>query len=318
MLFSRFFDILRTNVQTNQIVVLISVLLIGIFYFQINFSIEKLLVVFGTTSFFEIIYSRIKYGTWSFPYSGIPAGFGISFFLRTDILILYVLAWFLAISSKYLFRIQDKHFFNPSNFWVFIVLVLFPYVTWTNPLQWWMIHKGFELYLLYFGLIVLGFFITWRVYVNKWINLLYIILPFFITHFLIVAFLTQESWLSYQLIYAPSFFIFTFYMITDPQTVLQNIYSRIAFGSLVAVGFFVLQFFINENYSILASLFICTVFIPIIRFFDEKNIYKKITIGNVITFFLLFTLALILYTLVYLYWGIDLVFDNRCRALFCM
>ena len=318
MFFSRLSYILRTNVQTNQIIVLISVLLIGIFYFQINFSIEKLLVVFGTTSFFEIIYSRIKYGTWSFPYSGIPAGFGISFFLRTDILILYVLAWFLAISSKYLFRIQNKHFFNPSNFWVFVVLAIFPYITWTNPLQWWLVHKGFELYLLYITLITLGFFIIWRVYVNKKINLLYIILPFFITHFLIVALLTQESWLSYHLIYAPSFFIFTFYMITDPQTVLSNIYSRIAFGSLVAVGFFVLQFFINENYSILASLFICTIFIPIIRYFDEKNIYKKITIGNVIIFFLLFTSAIILYTLIYTYWNIDLVFDNRCRALFCI
>ena len=318
MFFSRFFHILRINVQTNQIIILISVLLIGILYFQINFSIEKLLVVFGTTSFFEIVYSRIKYGTWSFPYSGIPAGFGISFFLRTDILILYVLAWFLAISSKYLFRIQNKHFFNPSNFWVFVVLAIFPYITWTNPLQWWLVHKGFELYLLYITLITLGFFIIWRVYVNKKINLLYIILPFFITHFLIVALLTQESWLSYHLIYAPSFFIFTFYMITDPQTVLSNIYSRIAFGSLVAVGFFVLQFFINENYSILASLFICTIFIPIIRYFDEKNIYKKITIGNVIIFFLLFTSAIILYTLIYTYWNIDLVFDNRCRALFCI
>ena len=318
MFFSRLSYILRTNVQTNQIIVLISVLLIGIFYFQINLSIEKLLVVFGTTSFFEIVYSRIKYGTWSFPYSGIPAGFGISFFLRTDILILYVLAWFLAISSKYLFRIQNKHFFNPSNFWVFVVLAIFPYITWTNPLQWWLVHKGFELYLLYITLITLGFFIIWRVYVNKKINLLYIILPFFITHFLIVALLTQESWLSYHLIYAPSFFIFTFYMITDPQTVLSNIYSRIAFGSLVAVGFFVLQFFINENYSILASLFICTIFIPIIRYFDEKNIYKKITIGNVIIFFLLFTSASILYTLIYTYWNIDLVFDNRCRALFCI
>lgn len=318
MFFSRFFHILRINVQTNQIIILISVLLIGILYFQINFSIEKLLVVFGTTSFFEIVYSRIKYGTWSFPYSGIPAGFGISFFLRTDILILYVLAWFLAISSKYLFRIQNKHFFNPSNFWVFVVLAIFPYITWTNPLQWWLVHKGFELYLLYITLITLGFFIIWRVYVNKKINLLYIILPFFITHFLIVALLTQESWLSYHLIYAPSFFIFTFYMITDPQTVLSNIYSRIAFGSLVAVGFFVLQFFINENYSILASLFICTIFIPIIRYFDEKNIYKKITIGNVIIFFLLFTSASILYTLIYTYWNIDLVFDNRCRALFCI
>lgn len=318
MFFSRFFHILRTNVQTNQIIILISVLLIGILYFQINFSIEKLLVVFGTTSFFEIIYSRIKYGTWSFPYSGIPAGFGISFFLRTDILMLYVLAWFLAISSKYLFRIQDKHFFNPSNFWVFVVLAIFPYITWTNPLQWWLVHKGFELYLLYITLITLGFFIIWRVYVNKKINLLYIILPFFITHFLIVTLLTQESWLSYHLIYAPSFFIFTFYMITDPQTVLSNKYSRIAFGSLVAVGFFVLQFFINENYSILASLFICTIFIPIIRYFDEKNIYKKITIGNVIIFFLLFTSAIILYTLIYTYWNIDLVFDNRCRALFCI
>ncbi len=318
MFFSRFFYILRTNVQTNQIIILISVLLLGIFYFQIHFNIEKLLVVFGTTSFFEIVYSRIRYGTWSFPYSGIPAGFGISFFLRTDILILYVLTWFLAISSKYLFRIQDKHFFNPSNFWVFVVLALFPYITWTNPLQWWLVQKGFDLYLLYITLITLGFFIIWRVYVNKRINLLYIILPFVITHFLIVALVTQESWLSYHLIYAPSFFIFTFYMITDPQTVLSNIYSRIIFGSLVAVGFFVFQFFINENYSLLASLFFCTLIIPIIRYFDEKKVYKKITTWNVIICFLLFSSLIILYILVLTYGGIDLVFDNRCRALFCI
>ena len=318
MFFSRFFHIIRTNVQTNQIIVLISILLMGIFYFQINFSIEKLLVVFGTTSFFEILYSRIKYGTWSFPYSGIPAGFGISFFLRTDSLILYILAGFLAISSKYIFRIQDKHFFNPSNFWVFVVLALFPYITWTNPLQWWLIHKGFDLYLLYAALIVLWFFMVWRVYVNKKINLLYIIIPFIITHLLIVVTLSHESWLSYRLIYAPSFFIFTFYMITDPQTVLGNIYSRIAFGSLVAVWFFVLQFFINENYSILASLFICTIIIPIIRYFDDKKVYNNMTLWNVIIYSLLFILISILFTLIYIHGSIDIVFDNRCRALFCI
>jgi Na+-translocating ferredoxin:NAD+ oxidoreductase RnfD subunit len=66
-------------------------------------------------------------------------------------------------------------------------------------------------------------------------------------------------------------------MITDPKTLLENKISRIIFGALVAIGFFILQFYINENYALLASLFLGTCIIPILSYFDQKILYKNIS-----------------------------------------
>ncbi len=309
---------LRTNVQLNQTIILMSILLLGIFFYNIKFDLEKLLVVFGSVIFFEVLFSYMRNGHFVFPYSGIPAWFWISFFLRTDVVILYILAGFLAISSKYIFRIQGRHFFNPSNFWVFLILILFPYITWTNPLQWWKIPVPSVFFtLLYVLICILGLFTIWRVHVNKKLNLLYIILPFLITHFSLVYFFSWDKSISYPLIYTPSFFIFTFFMITDPRTILENKISRIIFGALVAIGFFILQFFINENYALLASLFFGTCIIPLLSYFDQKNIYKNITFWNVIIFSLTLICIFFLVSLIYQHGQIDLVFDNRCRNLIC-
>lgn len=312
------FKVLRTNVQTNQTIILLILLLLGIFYYQINFSLTKLIYVFSSVIGFELLFSRIRDKKWSFPYSGIPAWFGIAFFLRTDTLILYVLAGFLAIASKYIFQIREKHFFNPSNFGVFLVLVFFPWMSWTNPLQWGRIYHGFELNLLYILIVSFGLFILWRVKINKSLNLLYIVVPFFITHLSILYYFSAETITSYHLIYSPSFFIFTFFMITDPQTILVNRISRVLFGWLVAVVFYILQYFINENYSLLASLFLLTMIIPVTQKWDSTIYYKKITFWNVFIFSLFFICLVTIFLLHYRYWIIDLTFDNRCRSLFCI
>lgn len=164
--------------------------------------------------------------------------------------------------------------------------MLFPYVAWTNPLQWSITDS--EVSIVWILLIIFGFggYIFTLVHKFLKIDLLFIVLPFLIVHFLIYFTLTQEPSLtsllqgnnhSFLSFYTPSFWIFVFYMITDPGTIIRNRFSMAIFGGLVAVGFYILQYFINENYSLLASLFILSILLPVIRFFDEKNLYKKIT-----------------------------------------
>ncbi|MEM8643056.1 MAG: Na+-transporting NADH:ubiquinone oxidoreductase, subunit NqrB, partial [Cyanobacteria bacterium P01_G01_bin.54] len=60
---------------------------------------------------------------------------GLSLLLRTDHLGTMALAASLAIASKFLFKVNGKHCFNPANFGIIAVLTLTPNA-WISPGQW--------------------------------------------------------------------------------------------------------------------------------------------------------------------------------------
>lgn len=307
------------NPQIYQTTFLMIILNLGINFYWFYFDYTKFFLVFLSCIGFDLMYTKLTSWKWLWPYSGINAGFWISFFLRTDILILYVLAAFFAITSKYIFRINGKHFFNPSNFWTFILLALLPQLTWTNPLQWGKINNLNDLYFLILGLILLlWFLVIWRVFVGVGKNLLWLVLPFMGVH-LLAYFIFGDVWsfISFTKWYTPAFFIFTFFMLTDPQITPDNNWSKWLFAANTAILIYLLQFFINENYSTLASLFLMTITLPIVRILDLKNFYKKCTYGNMF-YIVCFLMILIWLITSIMYFGpMDLVFDNRCRELFC-
>lgn len=307
------------NPQIYQTTFLMIILNLGINFYWLYFDYTKFFLVFLSCIGFDLMYTKLTSWKWLWPYSGINAGFWISFFLRTDILILYVLAAFFAITSKYIFRINGKHFFNPSNFWTFILLALLPQLTWTNPLQWGKINNLNDLYFLILGLILLlWFLVIWRVFVGVGKNLLWLVLPFMGVH-LLAYFIFGDVWsfISFTKWYTPAFFIFTFFMLTDPQITPDNNWSKWLFAANTAILIYLLQFFINENYSTLASLFLMTITLPIVRILDLKNFYKKCTYGNMF-YIVCFLMILIWLITSIMYFGpMDLVFDNRCRELFC-
>jgi hypothetical protein len=96
----------RNNIQTNQTLFLSCILILGIEYYSLYFNYTKLLIVFSTVIGLDALFIRIKTGKWSFPFSGVNSGFGISFFLRTDELVIYFFAGFVAIVGKYIFTFK--------------------------------------------------------------------------------------------------------------------------------------------------------------------------------------------------------------------
>ena len=167
-------------------------------------------------------------------------------------------------------------------------------------------------------LFILGSTVVYLVYRQMKVNLYYLIVPFALTHVCIYSFFTVEnSWLSLTKFYTPAFLIFIFHMLTDPVIIMKNNISKIFFGMSVATGFYVLQYYINENYSLIGSLFFMTMLLPIIRIYDEKIVYRNITIGNVIAFLALMLLFVFFWYKITLVGYPDLVFDNRCNALLC-
>ena len=96
----------RNNIQTNQTLFLSCILIIGIEYYPLYFDYTKLAIVFSTVIGLDSLFIRIKTGKWTFPHSGVNTGFGISFFLRTDELIIYFFAGLIAIVGKYIFTFK--------------------------------------------------------------------------------------------------------------------------------------------------------------------------------------------------------------------
>ncbi len=316
-------DILKNNIQVSQTIVLIMLLVIGIEFYWLNINYLKISVIFLTVMIFDAIFIKMKSWKWSFPYSWINAWFWISFFLRSDELIIYFVAWLLAIAWKNLIRINWRHFFNPSNMWVLLVLILFPHYTWINTLQWWnytwVINMKYILIII--TILIFWAFITYRVY--KFFKYKYFIdylLPFFILH--IILFFTipyYESINSALLFFSVSFFIFMFHMISDPKTVPEKSISRFIYSINIVLSFYVLQFFINEAYALIASLFVNTIQLPIIWYYEKNNKKVKWKYPFYLVYLLLVSLFMILLIsyLINIFWRPDLVFDNVCNQLIC-
>lgn len=67
--------------------------------------------------------------------SAIITASGLSLLLRADSYITMIIAGFLAILSKFIFKFGSKHFFNPANFGIISVLSLTS-DAWVSPGQW--------------------------------------------------------------------------------------------------------------------------------------------------------------------------------------
>lgn len=319
----KIFHLLRTNIQINQTLLLATILFIGVEFYGLNINYLKITIIFSTVILLDALFLRYKSWKWIFPFSWVNAWFGISFFLRTDELIIYFFAAFLAIIWKNLITIRGRHFMNPSNMGVFLVLILFPHYTWVNTLQWgnytWVISIK---YLIIIS-IILTFWsiITYRVYqFFKYKYFFDYLTPFFLLHLFLFFFYAQWETLNSALqFFSVSFFIFLFHMMSDPKTVPNQSIHRFIYSLSIVLTFYVLQFFINEIYALIGSLFVNTLTLPIIWYLEEK----KIKIWHIFSFWAIFLLTNIFIMIVFLHhlteknWRPDLVFDNVCNQLVC-
>lgn len=179
--------------------------------------------------------------------SALITSLGLSLLLRGNHATTMAIAGCLAIASKFLFRTQGKHFFNPGNFGIISALIL-THDAWVSPGQW-----GADwLYLMLFvgagGIVVkrvgrwdtsatfLGAYVGLEILRNLWVG---------------------WSWdvLQHQLMNG-SLLLFAFFMITDPRSIPNATTSRIIWSVCLAILTFVLQHTFYITTAVFWSLFI--------------------------------------------------------------
>lgn len=170
--------------------------------------------------------------------SALITALGLTLLLRADHYSTMVLAGSLAILSKFLFRVDCKHFFNPANFGIIAALVLTP-DAWVSPGQWG--DDGWYA-LLFAGT---GGIVLKRV--GRWDTT--------VTFLGAYAFLEaiRNLWLGWtwdvfcHRLMSGSLLLFALFMITDPRSIPNARISRLLWAGCIAVVTFILrnQFFIS-------------------------------------------------------------------------
>jgi Na+-transporting NADH:ubiquinone oxidoreductase subunit NqrB len=225
---------LLKDARDYQILFLSTFLVLGIATRDWTLRLDVMAVAIATCLFAQILATKIFTGTWqlnSLKSAAITA-LSLCLLLRVDHYTTMVLAGSLAIFSKFILQVNQKHFFNPANFGIISALAL-TQDAWVSPGQWgddwWyaLLFLGcggmvlsrvgrldtaasfFGSYALFEGIrnIYLGW--TWDVYVHR--------------------------------LMSGSLLLFALFMITDPRSVPNAQISRLIWGTAIALVTFLLR-----------------------------------------------------------------------------
>jgi len=189
------------------------------------------------------------------PKSALISGLSLCLLLRTNFVVLAILAAVITISSKFVVRYQEKHIFNPTNFGLVFLLFLGVPV-WVSPGQWGNVA--------YFGFLMacLGGLVVNRAARSD------VTYAFLISFALLQfgrAFWVLQRWaVPLHRLESGALLLFAFFMISDPKTTPNSRAGRILFACLVTAFAGFIQFGLYRTNGILWSLALWSMAVPLI------------------------------------------------------
>lgn len=157
---------------------------------------------------------------------------GLSLLLRTDHLSTMALAASLAIASKFLFKANDKHFFNPANFGIIAALTL-THDAWVSPGQW-----GEE---IWYALIFLGAGGTVLRRVGRWDTTVMFLGSYALLEALRNLYLGWSWDVWVHRMSSGSLLLFALFMVTDPRSIPNARPARLIWAGAIAILAFILR-----------------------------------------------------------------------------
>jgi enediyne biosynthesis protein E5 len=176
----------------------------------------------------------------------------------TDRVLPFIFGAAIAITSKAIFTVTVKgrrrHFLNPSNTGIVATVFIFPSVSVVLPYQFTEAVSGVWDWLIPLVFVAAGSFLNSRF--TKKMPLILAWLGGFILQAVIRHFLFQYSLAGSLLpMTGVPFLLFTFYMVTDPQTSPSSVRGQIVFGLSLAAIYGVLML-LHVFFTIFAALFV--------------------------------------------------------------
>ncbi|MEA2906025.1 MAG: enediyne biosynthesis protein [Alphaproteobacteria bacterium] len=187
--------------------------------------------------------------------SPLITGLSLSLLLRADEPWLHALAAVIAIGSKFAFRIDGKHVWNPAGFAI-VVLLFTSNGVWISPGSWGT-AVWFTALLSFFAILVLG--------AARRSDMAIFFLG---SHAALL--LARAWWLGDPLaiplhqLQSGSLLIFSFFMISDPRTSPDSRLGRFIFAASVALAGHYMAFFMQMRPALYVALIVLSPFILLI------------------------------------------------------
>jgi enediyne biosynthesis protein E5 len=210
-----------------------AILLMGHFSFGILESWTKTLLAIGCSIAAELILGRTMTGKWPHLASAYITGISVGILLRSPAFWPYALCAVIAITSKYILRVKNRHIWNPSNFGICVMLFFAAESVTALSIQW-----GNSLWAM---LVIwsLGSVIIWRL---KRFHICAVYVVSFLVFALLRAWIVGDPWQSeISPVTGPEYQLFIFFMITDPKTTVRSVRGQCLVAFLVAAVEMVLR-----------------------------------------------------------------------------
>ena len=178
--------------------------------------------------------------------SALITSLGLSLLLRADHWTTMAIAAAMAIASKFIFQVGDKHFFNPANFGIISALIFTP-DAWVSPGQW-----GEE---WWYGLLFLGTGGMILQRVGRWDTTA----AFLGSYSLLEA--IRNLWLGWtwdvywHRLMSGSLLLFALFMITDPRSIPNSRIGRVVWATSIAGLTFILRNYFFISTAVFWALF---------------------------------------------------------------
>jgi len=237
-----------------QIATLASLLVYGMGWLNFDVTPARVLLLLLTVLATQAVCDRLSGARFN-PKSALISGLSLCLLLRTNIPALAMLAGVVAIGAKFVFRVQGKHIFNPTNFGL-VALMLLSNRLWVSPGQWGSVAFFAFLMACTGGIVVNR---AARADVTYAFILFYCALVFGRS-----IYLGEPFAIPLHRLESGALLLFTFFMISDPKTTPDSRAGRVLFAALVALGAWYVQFRLFRTNGLLWSLAAWSMTVPLI------------------------------------------------------
>jgi Na+-transporting NADH:ubiquinone oxidoreductase subunit NqrB len=250
--------------RNYQIGVLSSLILLGVFHFAFALPWWHVVACVGSALGTQAVADKIV-GRKFDARSPLISALSLTILLRTGSVTLSIAAGILAISSKYILRWRGKHIFNPANFGLVVLSLLFT-GAWISPGQWGT-APIFALFLLGMGGIVTG-------KAKRWDVSLTLLASYATLIFARALWLGDPLSIPVHQMQSGALLIFAFFMISDPKTTPDARLGRVLYAMLVAIIGFTIQFGFYNAAGIILALILTAPIVPLIDKFIPAGRYQ--------------------------------------------
>ncbi|MGB5346204.1 MAG: RnfABCDGE type electron transport complex subunit D, partial [Woeseia sp.] len=223
---------LKPDPRHYQLAVLTTLLACGIGWLGFPIRLTDALLILLATQATQLLGCKL-YGQEFDPKSALITALSLTLLLRCNDPALYLIAGVVAIGSKFLLRVRDKHVFNPANSAI-VSLVLLSDNAWVSTGQW-----G-NTAIAAFALACCGFLVLTRA--KRAETTLAFLAGYAALLFGRALWLGDPLAIPGHQLQNGALLLFAFFMISDPKTAPDAAMGRILYGGVVAFVGFAIQF----------------------------------------------------------------------------